>query len=119
MQTERQNVSLMGLFGLSFECQLGPLPGCQCSVQGCGFPRTDVTVPCESPCRLILLSSIDHSKPVPAQWPMPATAGTATTREGTGHGTGSFEEASVEKVLTSGPLRRAVMSNTLIIPSSF
>lgn len=51
---------------------------------------------------------------------MPATAGNATTLEGTGHGAGSFVEASAEKkVLTRAPPRQVVMSNTLIIPSSF
>lgn len=46
---------------LSYECQLGPLSECQYSMlmQGCGFPQTDVIVPCLSPCLLVLLSAAE------------------------------------------------------------
>lgn len=82
---------------LSYECQLGPLPRCQYSVLGV-WVSSD-----RCHCALsesLPVSTIEWSRPcqpVPAQWPMPATVGAATTREGTGHGTGSFLDASVEK----------------------
>lgn len=47
---------------LSYECQLGSLPGCQYSVlmQWCGFPQADVIVPSQSLCLLVLSSGVDH-----------------------------------------------------------
>lgn len=80
---------------LSSECQIGPLPRHQYSLlmQGCGFPEADVSVLCQSP--PTFKWSIPR-QPVAAPRPMPATAGIGATREGTGHGTGSFVEASVE-----------------------
>lgn len=55
---------------------------------------------------------------VAAQRPMAAPAGQATTWKRTGLRSGSFLDAAVEKVLTSGPLGRVVMSNIPIIPSA-
>lgn len=59
LQTERQKVSHFG----SYECQLGPLPGCQHSVlmEGGGFPQLDVTVPCQNSGLLGLFAEFDDT----------------------------------------------------------
>lgn len=106
---------------LSCECQLGPLPGYQYSVlmQGCGFPQTDVTVPCQSPRLLVPLSGVDHASLYQHSGLCQCCWNCHHPRRDRSWDwqfCGSFRG---KKVLTSGPLRQVVMSNTLIIPSSF
>lgn len=97
MQTGRHNTSLMGLVcPLSASLLLAWVPiQCADAVVQVSSNRCHHGLSESLP-----VSTIEWSRPrqpISAQWPMPSSAGTAATREGTGHGTGSFVEASVEK----------------------